>query len=135
MICYDLLSMLGWAMYWMMLLESNKGPYETYGHAQSAPNNFLGIHLHDTQYYIKMGSWVIPELHHQYAHGNVLMWHNALHSPMYSNTSNESYWHVRKAKGLLPDNMGSSWIASSTCNQLSDGVEGAWALYSKAPNK
>ena len=31
--------------------------------AQSAANNFLGIHMHDTQYYLRMGSWVTPELH------------------------------------------------------------------------
>ena len=45
----------GWAMYWLMLLESDHPPYETVGHAQSAANNFLGIHLHDTQYYLRMG--------------------------------------------------------------------------------
>lgn len=46
----------GWAMYWMMLLDvQTPGTFETVGgHAQSAPNNFLGIHLHDSQYYQKV---------------------------------------------------------------------------------
>lgn len=35
--------------YWMMTLDSQRGPFEKIGHAQSAPNNFLGLHLHDTQ--------------------------------------------------------------------------------------
>ena len=63
-----------------------------------------GIHLHDTQYYLRMGSWVEPELHHRYAHGNILMWHQAAHSPMYSNSSSK-YWSTRKDKGLMPDNV------------------------------
>ena len=128
----------GWAMYWMMLLESDRPPYETVGHAQSAPNNFLGIHLHDTQYYLRMGSWVVPELHPRYAHGNVLMWQQAAHSPQYSNTSEGAYWPAHRAKALLPDNMGSSWVASSTCDQLHEIIEDSWTIYERsgvnAPN-
>ena len=78
-----------------------------------------------------MGSWVTPELHSSYAHGNVLMWHQAAHSKMYSTSS---YWKARKDKALMPDNMGATWIASSTCDQLSEIVEGAWTVYSKNPN-
>ena len=122
----------GWAMYWMMLLESNRPPYETVGHAQSAANNFLGIHLHDTQYYLRMGSWVVPDLHPRYAHGNVLMWQRAAHSPQYSNISKGAYWPARSAKGLMPDNMGSSWIASSTCDQLHEIVEDSWTIYTRS---
>ena len=66
-------------------------------------------------------SWVDPELHPRYAHGNLLMWHSAAHSPMYSNTSSP-YWKTRRDKGILPDNMGATWIASSTCDQLPDTV-------------
>ena len=44
----------GWGMYWAMLLDVGREPFEMYGHAQSAPNNFLGLHLHDTQYYLKV---------------------------------------------------------------------------------
>ena len=33
----------GWAMYWLLLLEADHPPFETVGHAQSAPNNFLGL--------------------------------------------------------------------------------------------
>ena len=78
----------GWAMYWLMLLESDHPPYETVGHAQSAANNFLGIHLHDSYYYLRMGSWVTPELQPRYAHGNVLMVRAqataaAIHSPIF----------------------------------------------------
>jgi hypothetical protein len=121
----------GWAMYWLMLLESDHPPYETVGHAQSAPNNFLGLHLHDSQYYLRMGSWVEPELHPRYAHGNVLLWHSAAHSPMYSNASS-SYWQARRARGMLPDNMGATWIASSTCNQLADMVQDSWVIYERS---
>jgi hypothetical protein len=121
----------GWAMYWMMLLESNHPPYETVGHAQSAASNFLGIHLHDAQYYLRMGSWVEPELHPRYAHGNVLMWHQAAHSPMYSNASS-SYWGRHKAKGLLPDNMGATWIASSTCPELPSSVADSLVIYERS---
>ena len=46
-------------------------------------------------------SWVVPELHPRYAHGNILMWHSAAHSPMYSNTSSP-YWNTRRDKGVLP---------------------------------
>ena len=118
-------------MYWLMLLESNRPPYETVGHAQSAANNFLGIHLHDTQYYLRMGSWVEPELHTRYAHGNILMWHSAAHSPTYSNVSSP-YWTTRRDKGLMPDNMGAAWIASSTCDQLVDTIEDSWAIYERS---
>ncbi len=121
----------GWAMYWLMLLESNHPPYETVGHAQSAANNFLGIHLHDTQYYLRMGSWVEPELHTRYAHGNILMWHHAAHSPMYSNISSP-YWTTRRDKGVLPDNIGATWIASSTCDQLLDTIEDSWVIYERS---
>lgn len=65
------------------LLDAQRGPYETFGHAQSAPNNFLGIHLHDSQFYLNMGAWTAADLHATYAHGNVLMWHGAMKSPMY----------------------------------------------------
>ena len=127
----------GWAMYWLMLLESNHPPYEVVGHAQSAANNFLGIHLHDSQYYLRMGSWVQPELHPRYAHGNVLMWHLASKSPMYANQSSP-YWQYRQSKGLMPDNMGATWIASSTCDQLAEMVQDAWVIYERtgvhAPN-
>ena len=33
----------GWAMYWLLLLEADHPPFETVGHAQSSPNNFLGL--------------------------------------------------------------------------------------------
>jgi hypothetical protein len=95
---------------------------------QSAVNNFLGLHLHDTQYYMRLGAWVAPDLHTKYAHGNVLMWHKAVNSPQYSNKS-VPYWQGkggRFEKGLLPDNIGATWIASSTCDQLSEIIEGAW---------
>jgi hypothetical protein len=121
----------GWAMYWLMLLEADHPPYETIGHAQSAANNFLGIHLHDSQYYLRMGGWVTPELHPRYAHGNVLMWERAAFSPMYSNKTSP-YWQARSAKGLLPDNMGANWIASSTCDQGFQLVEGAMMIYEHA---
>ena len=109
----------------MMLLESDVEFGGNLGHAQSAPNNFLGIHLHDTQYYLKVGAWVAPDLHSRYAHGNVLMWHKAAHSPWYTNKST-GYWATRSARGLMPDNMGGGWIASSTCDQVVESVEGAW---------
>ena len=130
----------GYAMYWLMLLESDRAPesnlkndlwYENAGHAQSAANNFLGIHLHDSQYYLRMGSWVETELHPRYAHGNILMWLHAVHSPMYSNVSSP-YWTTRRDKGLLPDNMGATWIASSTCDQLIDTIEDSWAIYERS---
>jgi hypothetical protein len=121
----------GWAMYWLLLLESDHPPYETIGHAQSAPNNFLGIHLHDSQYYLRMGSWVTPELHPRYAHGNVLLWQQAAFSPMFSNKSSP-YWQSRLSKGLMPDNMGATWIASSTCDQGFELVEGAMVIYEHA---
>ena len=104
----------GWSMYWLMLLEADPArpgnSYENTGHAQSAPNNFLGIHMHDTQYYLRMGSWVSPELQPRYAHGNVLMWQQGAHSPMYANASEGAYWPSRKARALMPDNMGAGRI-------------------------
>jgi hypothetical protein len=54
---------------------------------QSAPNNFLGLYLHDTQFYLATGVWTVPERHSEYAHGNLLMWHHALESPMLQGSS------------------------------------------------
>lgn len=84
-----------------------------------------------------MGAWVDPDLHATYAHGNVLMWHTAVNSPMYSNTSAPAYayWKSRFDRLLLPDNIGASWIASSTCDQVVELVEGAWAIYTKGRNR
>ena len=48
------------------------GPDPQVGHAQSAVNNFLGLHAHDSQYYIAMGPWVVDK--ETYAYGNTLMW-------------------------------------------------------------
>jgi len=122
----------GWSQYWLMLLDAQRGPYETFGHAQSAPNNFLGLHLHDSQFYLNMGAWTAADLHATYAHGNVLMWHGAMKSPMYQ-TSN--YWKQRRTGvPLMPDNMGSGWIASSTCDQTANLAEGAWNIYDKGLN-
>ena len=138
---FDEAYLFGWAMYWMMLIDVQvDGTFETAGgHAQSAPNNFLGIHLHDSQYYVKVGAWVVPDEHHKYAHGNVMMWHNAYNSEMYQNGVNSqgkygAYWNERFNKGLMPDNMGQKWIASSTCDEVLSSVEGAWVIFAKGKN-
>ena len=122
----------GWANYWMQLLDAGRPPYETVPHAQSAPNNFLGLHLHDTQYYLNVGSYVAAELHPTYAHGNVLMWKHAWETPMMQRSS---YWKAQHGRGLFPDNMGSGWIASSTCDELSVHVEGAWNIFRRSGNR
>ena len=122
----------GWSQFWALRLDSRRPPFETVAHAQSAPNNFLGLHLHDTQFYLDAGAWITEELHADYAHGNLLMWHNALKSKMLSTSS---YWRAQLAKGVLPDNMGAGWVASSTCDQLVNLVEGGWHIYAKDGNK
>ena len=131
----------GWSQYWLMLLDAGHAPFETVPHAQSAVNNFLGLHLHDTQFYLDMGGWTSPDTHAHYAHGNILMWHHALTSKMIGRGDNSSvgggssYWAFQIGRGILPDNMGATWVASSTCDQLRDSVEGAWHIYSKGANK
>jgi hypothetical protein len=45
-----------------------------------------------------------------------------------------AYWSERFNKTLMPDNMGSTWIASSTCDQVYHSVEGAWLIYAKSGN-
>jgi len=124
----------GWAMYYMLLLDVGKAPFETMGHAQSAPNNFLGIHFHDTQYYLNVGSFVAEPLHGIYAHGNVLTWKKASESKMYAGGAG-GYWARHKAKGIMPDNMGSGWIASSLCCEAPEHLEGAWNIYARGGNK
>lgn len=121
----------GWSQYWALLLDAQRPPFETVAHVQSAPNNFLGLHLHDTQFYLSTGAWIVPELHGQYVHGNLLMWRHALESRMLQQSS---YWAAELARGILPDNMGAGWVASSTCDQLPNLVEGAWEIYSKDGN-
>ena len=83
---------------------------------------------------------MVPDEHDKYAHGNVLMWHNAFNSEMYqqgvTGTGKDSaYWKARFNKVQLPDNMGTTWIASSTCDQIFHSVEGAWLVYAKGQNK
>ena len=39
----------------MYTLDAQQGRWERHGHAQSAVNNFLGLHGHDTQYYLPVG--------------------------------------------------------------------------------
>eukprot|EP00911_Craspedida_sp_UC1_P000617 UC1_evm1s474 len=127
----------GWSMYWLLSLNSNaKGTYETVRHAQSAPNNFLGLHLHDTQFYLQTGAWVRPDAHPDWAHGNIIMWDRARRSPMLTGSDgrNNLYWNATLAKGVLPDNVGGTWVASSTCDQLVFLIPGTWGIYLKGGN-
>jgi len=124
-------------MYWMLSLVAGLGgTCESARHAQSAPNNFLGLHLHDTQFYRGVGAWMRPDLHAAWAHGNLLLWHAARYSPMLTGSDgrNSSFWDHWLGRGVLPDNMGSSWVASSQCDQLVNLIDGAWDLWSKSGN-
>lgn len=64
------------------------------------------------------------------------MWHRAFKSQQYQvyadpTAPTHAYWGTRFAKNELPDNMGSTWIASSTCDQVHESIEGAWTVYAR----
>ena len=126
----------GWANWFFLSLNSGlDGTFETVRHVQSAPNNFLGLHLHDSQYYIGVGGWVRPDLHPEWAHGNVIMWSRAYHSKMLNYSA---YWKEllsgNSGPSQMPDNMGSTWVSSAPTPELAYHVDPVWSLFQRGGN-
>jgi hypothetical protein len=121
----------GWAVYWMYTLDSHIGGFEDRPHAQSAVNNFLGLHLHDTWSYLPMGAWVVDKP--TYAYGNVLLWNHALEWVTQNQSARSAFW--AKHKGFLPDNFGGPWMSPSGCMELTSHIEPAWRIYESSGDK
>ena len=99
------------ARYWMYLLDVGKG-MESHGHAQSANTNFLGLHIHDTKYYIPVGAWVVDK--NTYAFGNALMWTNAGRFLRGTGPAGRKWW--QKIPTAIPDNMGTTRLFEPALN-------------------
>ncbi len=103
-----------WSIYLMYFIDVREG-WERYPHTQTAVNNFLGLHRHDSNFQIRVGSWTVDQQY--YAYGNVLLWEALL---PYADLST----------GLLPaDNMGKAWLCSDCPGPATGHVQGAWQVY------
>jgi len=100
-----------WSIYLMYYIDVDKG-WEKYPHTQTAVNNFLGLHRYDSDFQIKVGSWIADKEY--FAYGNVLLWKSLL---PYARTG-----------GALPDNMGIAWY-SPVWGATTEHVVGAWQIY------
>lgn len=119
-----------WALYWMYTVDMRQNTntkWERWGHAQSAINNFMGLHHYDTQFYLPMGAWIVDRP--TYAYGNALMWTQVL---AYRNMDVNGHNATNPGAPSLPDNMGNTWVSSAQCDQTSAHVEGAWKIYEHA---
>jgi len=109
-----------------------EGTFETLRHAQSAPNNFMGINQHGAEYWLQTGAWMKPSAHAEWTHGNALMWERALKAALNNSKSLfQGYWGPLLEKGLMTDNIGSTWVSSSTDNQIANLVEPTWHVFTK----
>ena len=107
-----------WAIYYMYFIDTGLG-FEKFGHAQTAVNNFLGLHAYDSRVYIPMGSWV-SDLR-TYAYGNALTWSGF--------RDFIPVWKNHMDPGVTGDNIGHKWICPVNCSAVSGHPEGVWQIY------
>jgi hypothetical protein len=101
-----------WSLYFMYHTYTGKG-HESYGHTQTAINNFMGLHLWDSWAYAAMGTWIVDKP--QYAYGNILSWKHMV--------------PFKDKDNALPDNFGTTWHSPGVWMNLVGQVERAWLMY------
>ena len=107
-----------WSLYFMYHTFTGEG-YESYGHTQTAINNFMGLHLWDSWAYAAMGTWIVDKP--QYAYGNILSWKHMV--------------PFKDRDNALPDNFGTTWHSPGVWMNLVGQVERAWLMYEQSGDR